>query len=117
MDTTKVQPGDAFEDPVAGHQLETQHQGGGGDPPVGLMHLLQERVTGPAGLVAQLGAPPDQRRVRLDDVQVAERALEPTQPEFAPSRAQSTELQLGNGHERDHPGARANEDPSPLGVG
>ena len=75
--TAQREPGDPLEDPVAGDELKVQHQRGGRDPPVGLMNLLHQRVTGPTGLVPQGRATCDQGVIGLDYVKVAERALQP----------------------------------------
>src|SRR4051794_20484336 len=50
-DPMQVEPGNALEDPVTGHELKVEHQGGGGYPPVSLVHLLRERMTGATGLI------------------------------------------------------------------
>lgn len=82
----KIEPAHTLEDPIARCQLQAQHQRGGGDPAVGLMHLLPERMSNPGSLIPQFCAATDQRLVGLDDLQVAERPFQPSEMELAPSR-------------------------------
>jgi integrase/recombinase XerD len=44
MDPADIESGHVLEDPVAGHQLQTQRHRRGRDPPVGLVDLLRKRM-------------------------------------------------------------------------
>ena len=61
-----VESREPLEHGIAGQQLEPERKRGGGDPAVGFMNLLAERVTQALGLVAQLGTSEDELLATLD---------------------------------------------------
>ena len=72
-----VESFDVLEDPVTGHEFQTQHGRSSGNPPVGLMDLLHQRIISRAEtrLRSQLGATGDEPFTRLDDLQIGDRSL------------------------------------------
>ncbi len=113
----KIEPVHTLEDSIARCQLQAQHQRGGGNPAVGLMHLLPERMSNTRSLIPQFRARSDQRLVGLDHLQVAQRPVEPSETELTPPRPKSAVAQLGHGHERHDPGPAAKEGANVLRLG
>ena len=99
-DPVDVKSGHVLKDPVAGHELQVQHDGGGGDPAVGVVDLLGEGMARAARFGASRGAPVDERLARPDDIEVGERPLQPPEAKLTPAGPESAVPEFGHGDER-----------------
>lgn len=111
-----VQTGRVLEDPVAGHELEAEHDSRGGDPAVGLMDLLGQGMAATTRLGTQRRAPVDERLARLDHVKVRKRPFQPPHAEVTPPGPHRAVAQFGHGHEGHDTGAPGDDLSSSLGV-
>jgi hypothetical protein len=91
----------AAEDPVVGDERNAKPQRGRGNPAIGIVLSLAERVADGFAIHSQLRADLDKLRAGVDDLGALDLRVELEHPCWAPAAAQRTVPELGDGLERD----------------
>lgn len=88
-----------LEDAVVGDQRNPESDGRGGDPTVGIMLTLAERVAGALAGDAEFGVGADEIGAGEDDLDTSERGLHAAKSRVAPSTEERAVANLGHGLE------------------
>lgn len=105
----------ALEDGVVGDQRHAEPESGRRDPPIAVMDLLSQRMTGSLAVRPELGVHDHKFCTRVHNLGRGKTSLHPESSRIAPTAVERSEADLCSGLERDERRTTSGEWPIPLG--
>ncbi len=98
--TSSTRPGGSFEDAVVRHERDAKSERRGGNPAIGVVVTLAQRVPDPFARDPQLDVGPHEITAGVDDLGASNLGIQAVQAGAAPSAEEGAIAELGDGLER-----------------